>query len=187
MEEANGAPRLSPGGETAARSGTLDATQVAALYRDHGPELRRFVLGVVRDPDAAGDVLQATFTKAVELGHTARTESLKGWLFRVAYHEALTQRRRRTTRDQANRRLAPLQQHASERPEEGLIRGETAETVRHALSRLPAEQRRVVWARMYEDKTFAEIAAEDGLPLGTVLTRMRLALEKLRRHLREGD
>jgi RNA polymerase sigma-70 factor (ECF subfamily) len=40
---------------------------------------------------------------------------------------------------------------------------------------------------MYEDKTFAQIAEELGLPLGTVLTRMRLALEKLRRTLRPGD
>jgi RNA polymerase sigma-70 factor (ECF subfamily) len=40
---------------------------------------------------------------------------------------------------------------------------------------------------MYEDKTFAEIAEECGLPLGTVVTRMRLALEKLRRTLRTGD
>ena len=187
MEPAHDPPRLPPIGETTASPGTIDASLVAALYVDHGTELRRFVLGVVRDPDVAGDVLQATFTKAIELGHTARSESLKGWLFRVAYHEALTQRRRQTTRDQANRRLAPLRRHAGERPDESLIRGEAVEAVRRALATLPGEQRRVVWARMYEDKTFAEIAAEDGLPLGTVLTRMRLALEKLRRHLLEGD
>ena len=67
------------------------------------------------------------------------------------------------------------------------IRGETVEAVRQALDRLPIEQRKVVWARMYEDRSFAEIAQESGLPLGTVLTRMRLALEKLRRSLRPGD
>ena len=59
--------------------------------------------------------------------------------------------------------------------------------LRKALGELPAEQGRVVWARMYEDKTFAQIAEEFGLPLGTVLTRMRLALEKLRRTLHPGD
>jgi RNA polymerase sigma factor (sigma-70 family) len=187
MEPAHDPPRLPPVDETGAVSAPLDAARVAALYLEHGTELRRFVLGVVRDPETAGDVLQATFAKAVELGHTARSESLKGWLFRVAYHEALTIRRRQATRDQVHRRLAPLRQHSDERPEESLIRGETVEAVRRALAALPAEQRRVVWARMYEDKTFAEIAAEDRLPLGTVLTRMRLALEKLRRHLREGD
>ena len=41
-------------------------------------------------------------------------------------------------------------------------------------------------ARVYDDKTFAQIARETGLPLGTVLTRMRLALDKLRLALRPG-
>ena len=44
----------------------------------------------------------------------------------------------------------------------------------------------MVLARVYEDKTFAEIAAEAGLPLGTVLTRMRRGLEKLRKTMRPG-
>ncbi|MCA9247413.1 MAG: hypothetical protein KDA42_09870, partial [Planctomycetales bacterium] len=44
---------------------------------------------------------------------------------------------------------------------------------------LPSEQREVVRMRIYEEKKFAEIAAELELPLGTVLTRMRLALKKL--------
>src|SRR5262249_35695600 len=99
---------------------TLDAALVASLYVDHGHELRRFVLGVVRAPELAADVVQATFVKALERGHEARAESLKGWLFRVAYHEALAARRRQATRDQALRRLAPLYQHTSDRPEEGL-------------------------------------------------------------------
>ena len=45
----------------------------------------------------------------------------------------------------------------------------------------------MVLARVYEEKTFAEIAGETGLPLGTVLTRMRRALEKMRRTMRPGD
>jgi RNA polymerase sigma factor (sigma-70 family) len=166
----------------------LDASQVAALYVEHASELRRFVLGVLRDPDLAGDVLQATFAKAIEQGHTARAETRKGWLFRVALHEALAHRRRESTRDQARRRLASLWSRTGERPEESLIRGETVEAVRRALERLPAEQRQVVRARIDDDKTFAEIASELNVPLGTVLTRMRLALEKLRRGLEgEGD
>jgi RNA polymerase sigma-70 factor (ECF subfamily) len=166
---------------------TIDPTLVAALYAEHASELRRFVLGVVRDPEVAGDVLQMTFARAIERGHAARGETFKGWLFQVAFREALTARRRRETRDRANRRLASLGFQAGERPEEGLIRAETVVAVRKALEGLPAEQGRVVWARMYEDKTFAEIAEESGLPLGTVLTRMRLALQKLRRTLGTGD
>ena len=42
-------------------------------------------------------------------------------------------------------------------------------------------------ARVYEDKTFAHIAREQGLPLGTVLSRMRRALAKLKRGLESGE
>jgi RNA polymerase sigma factor (sigma-70 family) len=182
---------------------TIDATQVrvqteaqahvrarvVSLYETHGEELRRFVLGVVRDPDLTGDVMQATFSKALELGHTAHPETLKGWLFRVAFHEALASRRRRLSGDRALRRLADLGRAGAQadHPDDGLIRGETVDAVRRALGALPDPQRRVVLARVYDDKTFAQIARESGLPLGTVLTRMRLALNKLRDALRADD
>lgn len=186
MNDANDHPSV-PHAESPNSRGIVDTARFLALYESHGPELRRFILGVTRDPELTNDVIQATYAKAVEFGHTARPETFKGWLFRVAFHESLTARRRRDARDQGVRRLANLGGQLVERPDERLIRDETIEAVRQALGDLPPEQQRVVWARMYEDKTFAEIAQEFRLPLGTVLTRMRLALEKLRRTLRPGD
>jgi RNA polymerase sigma-70 factor (ECF subfamily) len=162
------------------------AGAIASLYADLADELRRFVLGVVRDPVLADDVMQATFVKAVEHGHEARVETSRGWLFRVAFHEALASRRRTATRDKGHRRLAGFRIHRDAGPDEPLIRNETVEAVREALKQLPQDQRRVVLARIYEEKTFAEIAGEFGLPLGTVLTRMRRAMEKMRRTLRPG-
>ena len=70
-------------------------------------------------------------------------------------------------------------------PWEEAIRDEEAAAVRRALATLPFEQRQVVEARIQRGQTFAAIAAELGLPLGTVLTRMRLALAKLRHSLGE--
>src|SRR5215218_2105264 len=156
MAEANDHLRLGPSEAVEPAPGAVDASRVVALYESHGPELRRFVLGVTRDPDLTGDVLQATFAKAIELGPTIRPGTFKGGLFRVAYHEALTARRRREAREQGQRRLAAMGLHGDERPDERLIRVEAVEAVRQALDTLPEEQRRVVWARMYEDKTFAE-------------------------------
>jgi RNA polymerase sigma-70 factor (ECF subfamily) len=187
MSEANDHPQPSRREGSPHGQATIDRAEVAVLYARYGAELRRFVLGVVRDPELTGDVLQATFARAIERGHTARTETIKGWLFQVAFREALTARRRHRTREDACRRLATLGFSPGERPEDGLIREETVAAVRKALGELPAEQSKVVWARMYEDKTFAQIADESGLPLGTVLTRMRLALEKLRRTLNWRD
>ena len=60
---------------------------------------------------------------------------------------------------------------------------EELERVRTALVRLPPEQQLVVQLRLIENKTFNEIAQLLGLPLGTVLSRMRLAMEKLRSKL----
>lgn len=168
-------------------SGLVDTARVASLYESHAEELRRFVLGVTRDADLANDVLQATFVKAVESGHSARVESFKGWLFQVAFHEAMVARRRQGTRENSLRRLASRGEPLGERPDDRLIRNEAVEAVQRALGELPTEQLRVVRARIYEEKPFAEIATEFGVPLGTVLTRMRLALDKLRRNLRPGE
>lgn len=165
----------------------LDPALVAALYVEHDAELRRFVMGVVRDHEAANDILQATFTKAMECGHQARIETLKGWLFKVAFNEALVWRRRRAIQERAFRRLASVAPTPSDSPAELLTRGETVERIRAALKELPEEQRRVVQARIYEEKPFAQIAKETNVALGTVLTRMRLALEKLRCRLRTED
>ncbi|MBX6311986.1 MAG: sigma-70 family RNA polymerase sigma factor [Isosphaeraceae bacterium] len=184
MTEANDHARFGPCAPISSQPSALAESRILALYDLHGPELYHFLLGVTRDAEAARDVLQATFLKVVEQGHLARPETFKGWLFRVAYREALAARRRSAAAQKATQRLASLWSGSSRGPEEDLMRSEAAERVRQALGELPIEQRQVVWARIYEDKTFAEIAGEFGLPLGTVLTRMRLALERLRRSLR---
>ncbi|MEO6808422.1 MAG: RNA polymerase sigma factor, partial [Isosphaeraceae bacterium] len=108
MGEANEQPWRRTALQSPSSPGTIDRSRVAALFDEHGPELRRFILGVVRDPDLAEDVVQTAFTKAVEQGHTARDGSLKSWLFQVAYHEAITAKRRQVVRDQAGSRLAAL-------------------------------------------------------------------------------
>jgi RNA polymerase sigma-70 factor (ECF subfamily) len=69
--------------------------------------------------------------------------------------------------------------------DEPLLRLEAVQAVRDALEQLPPEQRRVVQMRIYEEKTFARIAKELKIPIGTALGRMRAALIKLRARLDE--
>jgi RNA polymerase sigma-70 factor (ECF subfamily) len=163
-----------------------DPSPLAPLFAAISAELHRFVLGVTRDPDLADDVMQATFLKALEHGHEARSETARGWLFRVAFHEALAQRRRASSREAGRRKFADLVPKEHNPAEDPLIRAETVARVREALGSLPRDQRDVVLARVYGEKTFAEIARENGLPLGTVLTRMRRALEKMKQVLNPG-
>ena len=162
----------------------LEPAVVATLYVEHADALRAFLRGVLKDTDLAAEALQATFVKAMEAGHTAREETLRGWLFRVAFNEAMLLRRRGSLHDRSIRQIATTENRVNAHsPDEDLCRWETVERVKEVLESLPDEQRRVVRMRIYEEKTFAAIAAELNAPLGTVLTRMRLALKKLADHL----
>jgi len=165
---------------TAADHGPLDPAIVAALYAEHADELRRFVVGVVRDATLAQDVLQTTFVKLVEQGSGTRSESRKAWLFRVAFHEALDAKRRIARKDNALRRAAEQDRPPPLPPDAGVLRLEVVEAVREALRELPPDQQEVVRLRIYEEKTFAEIARLLSIPLGTALGRMNLAVRKLR-------
>lgn len=164
---------------TTADDNRMDSAAIKALYDEHVVALRAFLTGVLRSSELASDALQATFATASSVGHTAREQSRKGWLFRVAFNEAMAIRRREKQHGRSLKQLASNPQRDSLRPEEIAIRQETIKQIREALDGLPDEQRRVVRMRIYEEKTFAVIAETLDLPLGTVLTRMRLALGKL--------
>lgn len=150
-----------------------------ALYAE---ELRRFLWGVVGEASLVQDIVQITFRKLVEVGHETQVDSRKAWLFQVAYREALAQRRRRATQKKALESL----QVDPHRNDDGLpvdaplVAQETADSVRQAIQELSPELQQVLRMRIYEDKTFAQIAEELDIPLGTALGRMRNAMNKLR-------
>jgi RNA polymerase sigma-70 factor (ECF subfamily) len=176
---------------------------VEALYREHGTDLEAFLIGVLRDRHQASEVVQVVFRKALEFLAELETSELKaaegtadellskwqsprGWLFRVGWNEAMLVRRVQTRHQNLLQKAVwnrDLDRPEPTGPESRLVQGETVEAVRKAIGDLPEEQRNVVHSRIYEDKTFAVIAEELGLPLGTVLTRMRLAMQKLERAL----
>jgi RNA polymerase sigma-70 factor (ECF subfamily) len=170
---------------SATDDGKIDPATVAELYTRYGEDLRRFLIGLLRDSQLAGDVLQTTFMKLVEHGHTTREEARKGWLYRVAYNEAMLVRRRQAVNDMAVRRTAWSASAVGESADGLVVRAEAVQRVRQAIAELPPDQRQVVQMRIYEDKTFAVIAKELGIPLGTALGRMRAATFKLRARLEE--
>lgn len=163
----------------------LDHQTIEQLYADYAQELRSFLLGVLCNLDLATEVLQITFVKAVELGHTAREESIKGWLFRVAFNEAMTLRRRAQVRTKYAESLREQGEAESPPPEVSVLLSESTERVQEAMKTLPADLQRIVTMRMYEDKTFATIAAELNVPLGTVYARLQTAFKKLKTILQE--
>jgi RNA polymerase sigma-70 factor (ECF subfamily) len=72
-------------------------------------------------------------------------------------------------------------------PPQQLVSEEQVQRIRRALDQLPESQRWVVQQRFFQGRTFADMAAELNVPLGTVLTRLRLALGKLERSLQGMD
>jgi RNA polymerase sigma factor (sigma-70 family) len=164
----------------------LDAAEIHAIYERWHTDVRRFLMATTGDAELAAELLQATFSRLVEAGHAARPESMRGWLFKVAHNEFRLSRRRAATHARWLDGAAPRATAGSAAWEEA-SRSEEQAVVRRALAELPPEQRQVVEARIDHGKSFALIAAEHGLPLGTVLTRMRLALAKLRRALGEDQ
>ena len=183
---ANGSRREHP--LTLADDRRIAPERIAELHAECGDELRRLALGVLHDAHLAADVVQATFAKAIDQGHTVE-ESLKGWLFRVALNEALALRRRQGVQARALDKLAWWRRESENHDEPCDIasRREEIDRAKRAMESLPNEQRQVVYMRLYEQKTFAVIAGELDVPLGTVLWRMQAALKRLRERLRTGD
>ena len=162
----------------------LSPETVRKLFDAHGREVLEFLTGVLRDANSAQDVLQITFRRVLEVGHTASEESFQGWIFKLALQEAQLFRRQRTrTQRQLQRYADNLDVEIPESFDDKLLRAEELAQVRQLLSQLPADQRHVITQRLIGEKTFAIIAEELGVPLGTVLTRMRLGLDKLRKWL----
>jgi len=155
--------------------------------------LKLFLLGLLRHPQLVEDAYQRTFVQAIQAAHAVRLPTLKGWLFRIALNEArgvLREQKRlnspapESSDHSVNTELASSPPgrsgDADREPEQLLIREEVRQAVRESLKNLPADQQQVIHRRIYEGKTFAEIAAEMNLPLGTVLTWMRRGLLRLR-------
>jgi RNA polymerase sigma-70 factor (ECF subfamily) len=97
----------------------------------------------------------------------------------VAFNEALALRRRQGQHERLIRNAAWDSAKESVLPDDVVQKSEVVSGVCRAMEDLPPEQAAVVRMRIYEQKKFAEIARQLGLPLGTVLTRMRLAMRTL--------
>ena len=174
------------------RSESNREAELAEFYSRHAESLTRFLKGVLKDNALAQDVTQTAFARLLENGGEIAIESRKAWLYQVAYREALVVRRRseagRRAREQAYW-LRSARQNEDDESTKSLERAEETETILRALRSLPEAQQQIVRMRIYEAKTFARIAEELEIPLGTALSRMRAALKKLREdlHDRQGE
>ena len=169
-------------------NGLIEPSHVKFLYEEHAEKLKAFLISVLRDAELAGEALQATFNKTMEAGHTVRSASWKGWLFKVAFNEAMAIKRRQKMDQKAMQTAIWIKKTREETRPYDLVAGDDMKArVREAITTLPPEQQQVVRMRMYEDMTFAAISEALGVPLQTVYTRLKLALKKLEQRLKSKD
>ncbi len=148
-------------------------------------DLRAFLRGVLRDGHLVDDCFQRLVVQALRKYETVDPERIRGWLFQIALNEArLIRRVERRTRDVVSS-LGEIVEEAevsySTSPlDASLVAQELKDAVKRSLALLPEDLRTVVMMRLYEGRSFASISDSLALPIGTVLTRMRRAIQKLR-------
>ena len=159
----------------------LDEDVVAAIYREHGAALRRFVLSASRDPQLAEDVVQETVLRVWQQAPDI-TGSLRSYLFRTARNIMIDNYRKAQRRPQEalERELADPAE-AVERVDELLNRV----LMEEALLRLSAEHRDVLVALHYRRFTVNEASVQLNIPSGTVKSRAFYAVRALRTILDE--
>jgi RNA polymerase sigma-70 factor (ECF subfamily) len=162
-----------------------DATAFAELYDICADRVHHYLVVRLGSRSDADDVLQETFVRLARTRRRLATvQDIAAYVFATARHEAmrLLERRGREGRLQATCSLVTLF-HKAPGDHPGEL--ETADWAAASLARLSQELREIVELKIYADLTFREISAVTGLPQGTVATRYRAALEKMRNQLVE--
>ncbi|QYK42257.1 MAG: sigma-70 family RNA polymerase sigma factor [Paracoccaceae bacterium] len=159
-----------------------DKAAFAALFRHFAPRVKGFLMKSGASATLAEEVAQdvmATLWQKAHLFDPARA-SVATWVFTIARNrriDALRKARRPEPEDLPwGPEPEPDQAEAFEMQQESNRLGE-------ALAQLPEKQRALIERAYFGDLSHSEIAAETGLPLGTIKSRIRLALERLRHHM----
>jgi len=165
-----------------------DETALGALYDRWVRSLYSLVLHLLRDPDEAEDVVEETFWQAWRKANSYEPSrgAVSTWLLTIGRRKALDRlRARKRSREDLvdNDRAFDDLPSRSQDPSVDAEGSELKENVKAALRGLPAEQREVLELGYFSGMSQTEIAEATGQPLGTVKTRMRLALQKLREPL----
>ena len=159
---------------------------LSELYDRYGRLVFSLALATVGDGSTAEEITQDVFMRAWERAKQYRPDLGKAstWLASIARHRAIDQLRRQGVRPEGQSvawaDLAPQAEPTAEGPELAVQTSIQRQRVRTAVARLPEEQRRVLALAYFQGMSQGEIAQTLGLPLGTVKTRVRLAMDKLR-------
>ena len=165
-----------------ARRGDPDAWDV--LFRRYQRPLYAYVMDLLRDHQAALDIVQECFLRAFRNLSSLREDARFGsWLFGIA-HQQVVGHWRRLGRSPFSDEPVPDQEPALEpKPDLETVRAEEQEALLAAIDELPPAQRSVILLHYLEDFPLAEIADITGTSLGTVKSRLHYGKATLRQRL----
>ncbi|MBS0320753.1 MAG: sigma-70 family RNA polymerase sigma factor [Proteobacteria bacterium] len=172
---------------------TADRAAFAALFRHYAPRVKGFLVRSGTPEGVAEELAQdalATLWRRAASFDPARAQ-LSTWLYAIARNLAIDQHRRRAgvmhveglADDDLDVHITGDARPALSTPDDAAAAAERDRRVRAALNALPPEQAEVLRRSFYDEHAHATIAAELGLPLGTVKSRIRLAVKHLRQLL----
>jgi RNA polymerase sigma-70 factor, ECF subfamily len=162
-----------------------DESALATLYDRYAGMLSSVLNRILRDTQAAEEILQDIFFQLWRSApqFDASRGSLPGWLLVIARNRAISRLRRHNPA--SGEELLENTIVLPTNLESTLAQQQLIGKVKGALESLPKEQRAAVELAYFEGLTHSEIAARTGDPLGTVKTRLRSALETLKRNFRK--
>lgn len=168
-----------------------DRRAFETLYDRYAPAVYGLALRMLRDREAAEEAVQEIFWRIWQRAASFdQRRAFAPWLFGIAHNYCIDELRRRRARPQAVREDEdhPILTTIPDGVDisETAVLAEQRQAVQQALQQLPDEQREALELAYFGGLTQQEIAARLGNPLGTVKTRMRLGLQKLRALL-QGD
>jgi len=174
-----------PEADLLARMAARDEAALVALYARAAGAIYACCLRILRDPEEAKDVTSETFWRLWCRAASYRAEhcSAMAWIMTVTRRLALDRRRSLMRRGRVLDRL-----RSEPTPREATIGDAIARReIAAALNRLPPGDRQLLETAYFTGLSGAQIAARDTIPLGTVKSRMRAALARLRISLNRGN
>jgi RNA polymerase sigma-70 factor (ECF subfamily) len=160
---------------------TRDRSAYAAVFAHYAPRVKSFMMRSGVSAELAEELAQETLLtvwRKAALFDPAKAGA-GAWIFTIARNRRIDALRR----DQRGQRIAHLLDEDAggpEQPDQTLSDTQVAANMREAMQALPEEQAEVIRLSFFDDHSHADIAQMLGLPLGTVKSRARLALQRLR-------
>ncbi len=165
----------------AAVAAERDRAAFTALFDHFAPRVKTYLMRAGADAAQADELAQETLLTVWRKAETfdAGRATAATWIFAIARNLRID-RFRKEWRDVAAGDPVPDSIDETAAPDTALSDAERGERVRTALRQLPPEQIKVIELSFFDEKPHAEIAKVLGIPLGTVKSRIRIAMNRLR-------